>query len=228
MPTQTNVGMKRYAPNWARRTIAVSIVVLSCTDTLADDERWQADPTTNCLIWNSHPRPDDVFSWSGSCVDGFAEGRGISKWSHTGKDGRRIEYVFDVTMRHGRIVGSGTVYYPDGSIYEGELDDGLPHGRGSYTFGRDSANAGDRFVGSFDYGGIGAEGSYHWRDGTSYIGSFLDGLPNGRGRQTFADGQTFEGPFEQGQAHGTGVCSNEQDSNRPCRYERGRFVGWIF
>lgn len=201
------------------------LAVLSAT-AWADDARWQADPKSGCLMWNSHPRPRDVFTWSGSCTDGYAEGRGISTWSSIGADGRRVRFTFAVTMRHGRIAGSGTIYYPDGSIYEGELDDGLPHGRGSYIFGAKTATAGDRFVGTFIDGRIGPDGSYRSSDGSSYTGSFLDGLPHGHGKQAFADGRTFEGSFEGGLAHGRGVCSDKQHTSRPCRYERGRFVGW--
>ena len=207
--------------------IAASLIVFLSANAMADGERWQADPSTGCLMWNSHPRPTDVFTWSGSCSNGYAEGRGTSTWSYVDDHGRKVEYVFEVNMKGGRIVGNGIVHYPDGSVYEGELKDGLPHGRGSYTFGKHTSNSGDRFVGAFVQGRIGKDGRYTSSDGSSYSGAFVDGLPEGHGRQIFANGRTFEGPFRKGMAHGKGICSDEDHDRRRCQYRLGRFAGWL-
>src|SRR3972149_6175933 len=76
---------------------------------------------------------------------------------------------------------------PDGSIYEGEVKDGKPHGQGILL-----SEKGD------------------W---IHYEGDFLEGLPNGLGIATRSDGAVYEGEFRKGVRHGKGV-TNFTSGNR--------------
>jgi len=66
--------------------------------------------------------------------------------------------------------------YKSGSIYEGALDGGKPHGKGKWS----------RI------------------DGSYYEGDFVHGLPSGRGRLVSERGVIYEGDFLAGMAHGKG------------------------
>ncbi len=71
--------------------------------------------------------------------------------------------------------GGGTAL-PDGSVYTGELENGLFHG----------------------------EGELNWPDGRHYEGEFNQGQMSGEGRMVFADGCTYAGEFQRGDFHGQG------------------------
>ena len=57
--------------------------------------------------------------------------------------------------------------YPNGSVYEGQFEDGKPHGRGRITYA----------------------------DGGTYEGDWVRGEITGQGRATYANGSTYEGGF---------------------------------
>ena len=62
-------------------------------------------------------------TYVGDCVDGLAEGQGIS----TGTDS--YEGEFEAGLPH----GEGVYTWADGSVYKGPFRRGLQHGRGTYT-----------------------------------------------------------------------------------------------
>lgn len=59
----------------------------------------------------------------------------------------------------------------DGSVYEGELKNGEPHGQGTFT----------------------------WADGDKYVGEFMDDLPRGQGTYTCANGEVLTGKWANGE-----------------------------
>lgn len=73
--------------------------------------------------------------------------------------------------------GYGSASLPDGSVYEGNFENGLFNGRGSRT----------------------------WKDGHKYEGEYKDGLADGNGVETWSDGTRYEGAFKEGKWHGKGV-----------------------
>ncbi|MGO4714836.1 hypothetical protein [Bradyrhizobium sp. 2TAF24] len=89
------------------------------------DGRFVADPVSGCKLWNPHPRPDETASWSGACVNGFAEGAGSLQWLHGGRAYERDDGVW----KDGRQVGRGTQDWGTGR-YDGELANGEPEGHG--------------------------------------------------------------------------------------------------
>jgi MORN repeat protein len=127
------------------------------------DPGWAADPKTGCRVWDPHPQPRQSISWSGRCIDGFAEGRGIVQWF---KDALVFEKD-EGEWHEGRQTGKGVQTWPTGR-YDGELRNGEPSGHGVLTLGD------ARYDGEFDRGrphGVGmlknSSGTFQgvWRDG---------------------------------------------------------------
>jgi hypothetical protein len=51
-----------------------------------EDSTWIAD-ANGCRVWDPNPKPNETVTWTGPCVDGFAEGQGIVQWFQDGKAG---------------------------------------------------------------------------------------------------------------------------------------------
>ena len=71
---------------------------------------WISDPHSGCKIWNPYPRPNEGISWSGTCKDGLADGKGTLQWSENGAPTGR----YDGDYRQGKVEGQGTYTWPDG------------------------------------------------------------------------------------------------------------------
>src|SRR4051812_2997946 len=46
---------------------------------------WITATNKPCKIWNPAPQPNESVTWSGSCKDGFASGKGVLHWTENGK-----------------------------------------------------------------------------------------------------------------------------------------------
>lgn len=104
---------------------------------------------------------------------------------------------------------TGHLEYPNGSVYDGPLRDGRPHGDGRIKYGD-----GDRYVGSFENGVRSGQGRYEYKSGAWYEGPFAHGVPNGLGRYGFASGSLYEGEYKDGKRSGHGVWSFPADGQR--------------
>jgi hypothetical protein len=71
---------------------------------------------------------------------------------------------------------AGKLTLPNGGVYEGEILDGKPNGKGIVKFD----------------------------DGETFEGMFINGVPNGKGKQSWADGAYIDGEFENGRPVGDG------------------------
>jgi hypothetical protein len=108
----------------------------------------------------------DVFN--GQVVNDLKEGEGQMNFA----DGR----VF-----HGRFIQDeaveGTLIFPDGGKYVGEVHNGARHGHGVYWF----------------------------VDGSKYEGQSVMNVFEGKGKMTWTDGGWFEGEWSRGEIHGYGT-----------------------
>lgn len=173
--------------------------------------RWIADPKTGCRIWNSIPEPNESISWSGSCQNQIAQGRGVLQWFKDGHANGRYEGEFrdgkengrgvftaanddryDGEWREGKQKGRGVWMGADGDRYDGEWRDGRKNGRGVYT----KAN-GNRYEGEFSDGKAKGRGAFTWLNGDRYEGEFRDDKPNGLGSLQNSNG-TFNGVWTNG------------------------------
>jgi hypothetical protein len=112
----------------ARRTTCGFVVAGAALAGPAQAGSWIVDAKSGCQVWNPNPQLEETVSWSGSCVNGRAEGRGIAQWSKHG-----IPSETDQGEWHdGRQVNTGTQSWSSGR-YEGEISDGEPNGSGVLT-----------------------------------------------------------------------------------------------
>lgn len=78
----------------------------------------------------------------------------------------------------------------EGSYYEGELKNGLPHGEGTYVW-----NSGHKYVGKWIQDQMHGQGVYSWPDGRVFTGNFAEDCAHGQGKYDFGDGSWFQGNF---------------------------------
>ena len=116
----------------------------------------------------------------------------------------------------------------DGSVYEGEMKDGKPDGRGTLTDARGTYQKGEwrngvlyrasgtcvfpdgtKEEGTWNNDGSKSGGTISWPDGRTYKGDWVvvDGqpdLPYGMGTMTWPDGREYAGHFANGKMDGAG------------------------
>ena len=82
---------------------------------------WITTANQPCKVWNAQPQPDQSVTWSGACVDGFASGKGILRWTENGKP----DLQYDGEFKEGKRNGPGVITV-DGFSVEGVwMDDNL-------------------------------------------------------------------------------------------------------
>lgn len=94
-----------------------------------EDGSWLLDPGGGCRIWDWRPDADDTAIWSGACVSGRKEGRGVVQWYEHGRPIDRFEGVY----RQGKREGIGRYDWPAGQSYRGAYVADLPDGPGTMT-----------------------------------------------------------------------------------------------
>lgn len=115
----------------------------------------------------------------------------------------------------------GTITTTNG-MYEGELVNGRPHGRGVFLF-----NDGGRYEGDFVKGIISGKGAMDYTipsSGYHYEGDFVNGNRHGKGVYTFPSGNRYEGDFFNNEIHGNGVLYGPDGSV----IQKGRWLHYQF
>ncbi|MBT5909034.1 MAG: hypothetical protein HOH25_04505, partial [Opitutae bacterium] len=80
--------------------------------------------------------------------------------------------------------GKGIFTFPNGARYEGQLTNGKPNGFGVNLF----AN-GDRYEGEYLKGKSHGQGKITMKSGSSYEGTWQEGMMEGKGTYSYADGR---------------------------------------
>lgn len=88
---------------------------------------WSKDPRTGCRVWNNYPNETDTVSWDGPCVNGYASGHGIVRWSEFGREYEVVKGEF----RGGKLNGHAVETLSDEVRFEGEFRDNRPEGPGT-------------------------------------------------------------------------------------------------
>jgi len=91
---------------------------------------WIADAKSKCQVFIYEPTPSDSVSWSGSCSNGKANGRGTLQWYLNGEPHRR--YIGE--MRDGKMHGKGILVWTSGDRYEGDWRDDNMNGKGTFVW----------------------------------------------------------------------------------------------
>lgn len=109
---------------------------------------------------------------------------------------------YEGDFQNGLPHGQGVIYYEDGSKYEGEFKSGKPDGRGKMSYSDGSIDIGE-FRNGYSHG----ECTRRHKNGEMYKGRMDQGESSGYGIWYFADGGKYEGEFVQGRFCGKGIMT---------------------
>ena len=134
----------------------------------------------------------------------FADGsiyRGAVRGSSLHGKGEYVSksFRYEGEFNEGLKQGEGTYTWDNGDRYQGRFSNDRPDGRGRYQF----AN-GDSYEGDVKSGIIVGRGTYNSKNGDVFEGSFVDGKPHGVGIYRFASGDRYEGEMDHGRMQGKG------------------------
>ena len=102
----------------------------------------------------------------------------------------------EVTQIH---EGSGVYYYHDGRQFKGTFSQDEPV-KGTLSF-----PDGSKYIGELRNGARHGHGVYHFSDGSVYEGESVMDRFEGKGKMTWNDGGWYEGEWSQGEIHGYGM-----------------------
>ena len=114
----------------------------------------------------------------------------------------------------------GRIFFPNGNLYEGEIKNSVPHGKGQIKF-----DNGDIYNGDFDMGKMSGEGTFCFSDKTIYKGEIKNGLFNGQGTMKWGAGVEYHGNFVDSTLSGNGRISNIQGEEYEGNFEKNEFNG---
>lgn len=143
----------------------------------------------DCKVLNPHPIAKESITWSGPCMDGYADGAGTLAWFADGKPGSRYEG----TLVRGQRQGEGYSQLKDGTQYEGGFFQDRRHGKGI-----ELAIDRSRYEGEWKEDYEDGVGTKTYATGGRYEGQWKDGLFHGKGKATYIGGQVYEGEFREG------------------------------
>jgi len=150
----------------------------------------------------------------------------------------------------GRITGNTAehrmVHYDDGSMYEGQVVDGIRHGEGTYKSGSDQYtgqweadqqhgkgrqtwNDGRSYEGQFLRGRFSGVGKMSWQSAKgimTYEGEYVDDLKHGNGKFCWPDGRVYEGDWLRGKRHGRGAFITAKGEYKIGHWAEDRFLRW--
>ena len=118
-----------------------------------------------------------------------------------------------------------TIDWGSGS-YTGEVSNGVPHGKGTFTH-----VDGYEYVGEWKNGKHHGQGTESWPDvgkyiGDKYVGEWKDDNMHGQGTYTHADGSTYVGEYKNGKYH-QGTTTHADGSKYVGTYKDEKFDGDI-
>jgi hypothetical protein len=92
---------------------------------------WLFEPGIGCRIWDWHPAPGDLATWTGACNAGLLVGRGVLQWFEHGLPIDRFEGIFVAGKRQ----GPGRYRWNSDDWFIGYYEDDLPNGPGTASVG---------------------------------------------------------------------------------------------
>jgi hypothetical protein len=110
----------------------------------------------------------------------------------------------------------------DGSVYSGQLINGIPHGFATMIF-----TNGDKYIGSFDHGSLHGEGTYAWDVGDKYIGTFVNDYREGYGVYYWPNGDRYEGVFSKDKMDGFGTYYYSDGTKLVGEWENDEYISII-
>lgn len=100
---------------------------------------------------------------------------------------------------NGRQEGVGEYTWRENRAgYKGYFKNGLRHGVGVWTQGK------DRYEGHYQNDKKNGKGTFTWASGNRYTGMYFDDMRHGYGEMTWADGSVYKGEWKYGVQNGLG------------------------
>jgi hypothetical protein len=188
---------------------AGALLVLKFSPSSANAEDLYLPDVNGCKVYDPSPKPNETVTWSGRCLDGYADGSGIVQWLQSGTPLTRLEG----TLVRGRFEGRVSMTAPNGTRLDGSFHEGERSGRGVMTWANGDiydgdwlhdkrtgtgvltrAN-GDRYEGDFVDGKWSGKGTFTTSSGARYSGDWINNKREGKGQAIWGDGSRYEGTF---------------------------------
>ena len=218
--------------------LPLAITALLMLASTAQADEYITASNISCKIHNPYPQPNESATWSGACVDGYAEGEGVVTWFRDGEQHSIVKGVRHLGRLQGKTVikwVNGTVYvgenngwyrkgtqiWADGERFTGEWRNDKRTGKGIYQW-----VSGDWYQGDFVDNEMHGKGMYVWADGAKYIGDWQHDERTGQGNYIWANGDQYAGNFKDGFKNGYGKLTLIKSSPLIQEYEdQGKWVG---
>jgi uncharacterized membrane protein YgcG len=136
------------------------------------------------------------FQYTGSVLAEKAHGMGSAKYDDLGDV---YQGEFENGLRHGK----GTYTYANGDAYTGDWSKGKMHGHGALTVHASK----DEYTGNFVDGELNGKVSIAYGSGEKYVGGYRGGKKSGVGRYKYASGDQYDGGWLENMMHGQGNYS---------------------
>ena len=127
-------------------------------------------------------------SYDGDVFEGKPHGRGVLTYTDNG-----IYRVYEGEFKHGLIHGRGVMKYKNNDRYEGEWEDNMMQGQGTWT----SSTQQTKYVGSWVKGKRCGYGEMTAEKGGMFKGTFIDDN-NYNGTMSYPNGTIDEGEWKNG------------------------------
>ncbi len=116
------------------------------------------------------------------------------------KDGKPTSGVLRASDGTVAKIKGGDFHYSDGSVYEGDTQNFMRHGKGSLTYAD-----GSKYTGGFALDEFDGEGELKAPDGSGYSGAYKNGKYHGNGTLTAVGEGKYVGSFDMGEKSGNGT-----------------------
>jgi len=128
--------------------------------------------------------------------------------------------VYRGELKNGLLDGQGRLEWPDGNIYEGEFLAGQIDGRGVFKY-----STGEYYEGNFLAGARHGSGRLVTPDGETFVGEFSSDDFTGEGRHEIDQRLIYEGEFQRWHYHGHGRLIWENGDEYIGEFEADEFHG---
>lgn len=119
-------------------------------------------------------------------------------------------------VRHGR----GTMRYANGNVYSGQWKNGLKCGMGQFYF----ASTGDVYIGEFSNDRLNGYGHMKYHTGQVFEGYYSNGVRDGSGTLLCPDGKRFEGTWVGDKLNGMAIVWYADGSFYRAMYANGKGI----
>jgi hypothetical protein len=148
-------------------------------------------------------------------------------WNKDGEmEGYGIYYLNDRQIitegvwNNGNIV-FGRIFLSNGDIYEGEMKNSIPDGKGKLIFVKNK----EKYIGDFKMGEMTGKGTFIFEDNTEYSGYIENGIFNGKGKMKWENGTEYTGDFVDSTLCGEGTITNIQNEKYEGNFDKNEFNG---